>query len=160
MGSEMCIRDRERIGRGGKPFLIFKFRSMYINSEASGPELSGGENDRRITPWGRFMRQTRLDEMPQFYNVLKGDMSVVGPRPERQFFIDQIVEVAPEYRTLLEVKPGITSIGQIKFGYAASIEEMVQRLRYDLIYPERRSFFFDMWIIAQTVRVMVQGRGK
>jgi exopolysaccharide biosynthesis polyprenyl glycosylphosphotransferase len=151
---------QERIGRNGKPFHIYKFRSMYVNAEANGPVLSAGNRDGRITSWGWFMRQTRLDELPQFFNVLKGDMSVVGPRPERQFFIDQIVEVAPEYRTLLKVKPGITSIGQIKFGYAANIEEMVQRLRYDLLYPERRSFLFDMWIIAQTVRVMVQGRGK
>ncbi|MGF7216837.1 putative colanic acid biosynthesis UDP-glucose lipid carrier transferase [Spirosoma lacussanchae] len=151
---------QERIGRGGKPFKIIKFRSMYVNAEKAGPSLSGGLADSRITPWGRFMRQTRLDEIPQFFNVLKGDMSVVGPRPERQFFIDQIVEVAPEYRSLLKVKPGITSIGQIKFGYAATIDEMVQRLRYDLLYPERRSFFFDMWIIAQTLRVMAQGRGK
>jgi putative colanic acid biosynthesis UDP-glucose lipid carrier transferase len=151
---------QERIGRDGKPFFIYKFRSMYMNSEEGGPALSAGDRDNRITPWGRFMRQTRLDELPQFYNVLLGDMSVVGPRPERQFFIDQIIEVAPEYKSLLKVKPGITSIGQIKFGYASSIEEMVQRLRYDLIYPERRSFFFDMWIIAQTLRVMVQGRGK
>lgn len=151
---------QERIGRNGKPFQILKFRSMYVNAEANGPVLSAGDRDHRITPWGWFMRQSRLDELPQFFNVLKGDMSVVGPRPERRFFIDQIVEIAPEYETLLKVKPGITSIGQIKFGYAASIEEMVQRLRYDLLYPERRSFLFDMWIIAQTVRVMLQGRGK
>jgi putative colanic acid biosynthesis UDP-glucose lipid carrier transferase len=151
---------QERIGQEGKPFKIYKFRSMYVNAEKSGPVLSGGLLDDRITPWGRFMRKTRLDEIPQFYNVLIGDMSVVGPRPERQFFIDQIVEIAPEYRSLLKVKPGITSIGQIKFGYAANIDEMVQRLRYDLLYPERRSFMFDMWIIAQTLRVMAQGRGK
>ncbi|RYF44513.1 MAG: sugar transferase, partial [Cytophagaceae bacterium] len=151
---------QERIGRGGKPFTIYKFRSMYINSESAGPLLSAGTGDNRITPWGRFMRQTRLDELPQFYNVLKGDMSVVGPRPERQFFIDQIVEVAPEYKDLFNVKPGITSIGQVEFGYAASIEEMVERLRYDLLYPKRRSFLYDTWIIVLTVRVMVQGRGK
>lgn len=151
---------QERIGQRGKPFKIYKFRSMYVDAEKAGPALSNGQNDDRITPWGRFMRQTRLDEIPQFYNVLRGDMSVVGPRPERQFFIDQIVEIAPEYRSLLEVKPGITSIGQIKFGYAASVEEMVKRLRYDLLYPKRRSFLFDMWIIAQTLRVMAQGRGK
>lgn len=151
---------QERVGQGGKPFNIYKFRSMYMDAEKSGPALSGGLLDNRITPWGRFMRQTRLDEIPQFYNVLKGDMSVVGPRPERQFFIDQIVEIAPEYRSLLEVKPGITSIGQIKYGYAASVEEMVKRLRYDLLYPKRRSFLFDMWIITQTLRVMAQGRGK
>ncbi|GAB2520291.1 sugar transferase [Spirosoma aerophilum] len=151
---------QERIGKGGKPFNIYKFRSMYVDSEKSGPVLSGGLLDDRITPWGRFMRRTRLDEVPQFYNVLVGDMSVVGPRPERQYFIDQIVEIAPEYRSLLKVKPGITSIGQIKYGYAANLEEMVQRLRYDLLYPRRRSFLFDMWIIAQTLRVMAQGRGK
>ncbi|AKD53620.1 sugar transferase [Spirosoma radiotolerans] len=151
---------QERIGRGGKPFKIYKFRSMYVDSEKSGPVLSGGLLDNRITPWGRFMRSTRLDEVPQFYNVLIGDMSVVGPRPERQHFIDQIVEIAPEYRSLLKVKPGITSIGQIKYGYASNIDEMVQRLRYDLLYPKRRSFLFDMWIIAQTLRVMAQGRGK
>ncbi len=151
---------QERIGRAGKPFQIYKFRSMYIDAEKSGPVLSGGLLDNRITPWGRFMRQTRIDEIPQFYNVLVGNMSVVGPRPERQFFIDQIIAVAPEYQLLLNVKPGITSIGQIKFGYAATIDEMVQRLRYDLIYPKRRSFLFDMWIITQTLRVMAQGRGK
>ena len=151
---------QERIGRESRPFKIYKFRSMYVDSEKSGPVLSGGLLDDRITPWGRFMRKTRLDEIPQFYNVLIGDMSVVGPRPERQYFIDQIVEIAPEYRSLLKVKPGITSIGQIKYGYAASIDEMVQRLRYDLLYPKRRSFMFDMWIIAQTLRVMAQGRGK
>lgn len=151
---------QERIGLDGKPFFMYKFRSMYVDAEKHGPALSAGAFDRRITSWGRFMRQTRLDELPQFYNVLKGEMSVVGPRPERQYFIDQIVEIAPEYRTLLKVKPGITSIGQIKFGYAASLEEMIQRLRFDLLYPERRSFLFDMWIIAQTLRVIVQGRGK
>ena len=151
---------QERIGQGGKPFQIYKFRSMYIDAEKSGPVLSGGLLDDRITLWGRFMRQSRIDEIPQFYNVLIGNMSVVGPRPERQFFIDQIIAVAPEYQALLNVKPGITSIGQIKFGYAATIDEMVQRLRYDLIYPKRRSFLFDMWIITQTLRVMAQGRGK
>ncbi|MVM29555.1 exopolysaccharide biosynthesis polyprenyl glycosylphosphotransferase [Spirosoma sp. HMF4905] len=154
------VYAQERIGQGGKPFKIYKFRSMYVDAEKSGPVLSGGLLDDRITPWGRFMRKTRLDEIPQFYNVLIGDMSVVGPRPERQYFIDQIVEIAPEYHSLLKVKPGITSIGQIKYGYAANIDEMVQRLHYDLLYPKRRSFLFDMWIIAQTLRVMAQGRGK
>ena len=151
---------QERIGRDGKPFMIYKFRSMYINAEKAGPSLSQGLQDSRITPWGRFMRRTRIDELPQFYNVLMGDMSVVGPRPERQYFIDQIVELAPEYKNLLRVKPGITSIGQIKFGYAANVDEMIERLRFDLLYPERRSFFLDVWIIAQTVRVMMQGRGQ
>ncbi|WP_027302949.1 exopolysaccharide biosynthesis polyprenyl glycosylphosphotransferase [Rudanella lutea] len=151
---------QERVGREGIPFTIYKFRSMYVNSEKAGPSLSQGLQDNRITPWGRFMRRTRLDELPQFFNVLKGDMSVVGPRPERQYFIDQIVEIAPEYRDLLKVKPGITSIGQVKFGYAANVDEMVKRLRFDLLYPERRSFGLDIWIIVQTVRVMMQGRGQ
>lgn len=151
---------QERIGRDGKPFTIFKFRSMYVNAELGGPSLSQGLQDSRITPWGRFMRRTRLDELPQFFNVLMGDMSVVGPRPERQYFIDQIIELAPEYKNLLRVKPGITSIGQIKFGYAANVDEMIKRLRFDILYPERRSLFLDVWIIAQTVRVMMQGRGQ
>lgn len=152
--------SQERIGRQGKPFRIYKFRSMYVNAEQAGPTLSQGLIDRRITPWGRFMRRTRIDELPQFCNVLRGDMSIVGPRPERQFFIDQILAIAPGYRDLLRVKPGITSIGQIKFGYAASVDEMVKRLRYDLLYPKRRSLMLDMWIITQTLRVMMQGRGR
>jgi exopolysaccharide biosynthesis polyprenyl glycosylphosphotransferase len=151
---------QERVGHRGRPFMIYKFRSMYVDAEKAGPSLSQGSQDNRITPWGRFMRQTRLDELPQFFNVLRGEMSVVGPRPERQYFIDKITEVAPEYTNLLKVKPGITSIGQIRFGYAASVDEMVQRLRFDLLYPERRSFFLDLWIIMQTLRVMVQGRGR
>lgn len=151
---------QERIGRVGRPFRIYKFRSMYINAEQTVPLLSQGARDHRITPWGHLMRRTRIDELPQFYNVLRGEMSIVGPRPERQYFIDQIVELAPEYRNLMNVKPGITSIGQIKFGYAATVEEMVKRLRYDLLYPQRRSFLLDMWIIAQTLRVMMQGRGR
>lgn len=151
---------QERIGRMGKPFRIYKFRSMYSDAERMGPSLSQGLSDTRITPWGRLMRQTRLDELPQFYNVLRGEMSIVGPRPERQYFIDQIIELSPEYHNLLKVKPGITSIGQIKYGYAATVDEMVQRLRYDLLYPKRRSLRLDMWIIMQTLRVMMQGRGQ
>ncbi len=154
------LYTQERIGRMGRPFRIYKFRSMYTNAEEAGPLLSLGAVDNRITPWGQFMRRTRIDELPQFYNVLRGEMSIVGPRPERQFFIDQIVELAPEYRNLMHVKPGITSIGQIKFGYAATVDEMVKRLRYDLLYPKRRSFLLDMWIITQTLRVMMQGRGR
>lgn len=154
------LYSQERIGKWGKPFRIYKFRSMYIDAEATGPALSAGQNDPRITPWGRFMRKTRLDELPQFYNVLIGDMSVVGPRPERQYFIDQIIERSPEYRILLTVKPGITSIGQIKYGYAENVEEMIQRLRYDLQYLKNVSLSYDVWLIMQTVRVMMQGRGK
>jgi len=151
--------SQERIGRWGKPFKIYKFRSMYINAEAQGPKLCK-DFDPRVTPWGRFMRKTRLDEIPQFYNVLIGNMSVVGPRPERQHFIDQIVELAPHYRKLHTVKPGITSIGQIMFGYAENVEQMVKRLRYDILYLNNISVGFDMKLVALTLKVMVQGKGK
>lgn len=150
---------QERVGKGGKPFKMYKFRSMYINAEETGPSLSS-KDDPRITPWGKFIRKTRLDELPQFYNVLIGDMSIVGPRPERKFFIDQIVERAPHYRYLQVVKPGITSIGQIKFGYAENIDEMVQRLRYDILYLKNVSIGFDLKIILLTVLVVLKAEGK
>ena len=151
---------QDRIGKDGKAFKIYKFRSMYVDSEQQGPALSSGGCDARITPWGHFIRKSRLDELPQFYNVLIGEMSVVGPRPERQHFIDQIVQIAPNYTKLLQLKPGITSIGQVKYGYAQNVEEMTKRLRYDLIYLNRISLFVDMWLIMQTVLVMVKGKGK
>jgi putative colanic acid biosynthesis UDP-glucose lipid carrier transferase len=151
--------SQERVGKWGTPFRIYKFRSMYINAESHGPKLCK-DYDPRVTLWGRFMRKTRLDEIPQFYNVLIGDMSVVGPRPERQHFIDQIVELAPHYRKLHSVKPGITSIGQIMFGYAENVEQMVKRLRYDILYLNNISIAFDMKLVMLTVKVMVQGKGK
>src|SRR5690606_18687417 len=126
---------QERIGKKGKPFNIIKFRSMRSDAEKDGPQLSS-QTDERITRFGRFLRKTRLDELPQFYNVLKGDMSIVGPRPERQYFIDQLLEKAPHYRHLHKVRPGITSWGQVKFGYAENLDEMIKRLKYDLLYLE------------------------
>jgi exopolysaccharide biosynthesis polyprenyl glycosylphosphotransferase len=152
--------SQERIGKGGLPFLIYKFRSMYIDAEKAGPKLSTGDNDPRITPWGRFMRKTRLDEFPQFYNVLIGDMSLVGPRPERQFFIDQIVKIAPHYKHLNRIRPGITSLGQVKFGYAENVEQMVRRLKYDIIYLENMSLAMDFRIMIYTVLIIFKGSGK
>ena len=150
---------QERIGRNGRPFKIYKFRSMYTDSEQLGPQLACN-GDPRITPWGRFMRKIRLDEIPQFYNVLMGDMSIVGPRPERQHYIDQIMEEAPNYRYLQYVKPGITSIGQVKFGYAENIDEMVKRMRYDILYLQNSSLAMDLKIILLTVMVVLKAEGK
>ena len=151
--------SHERIGKFGEPFKIYKFRSMYINSENNGPALSS-TNDPRITPFGKFMRKFRLDEIPQFYNVLIGDMSLVGPRPERQFFIDQIMQKAPHYKHLLRVRPGITSWGQVKFGYAENVDQMIERLQYDLIYIENMSIYFDIKILIYTFKIIFEGRGK
>ncbi|MCR8560143.1 sugar transferase [Mucilaginibacter sp. BJC16-A38] len=150
---------QERIGRGNKPFYIYKFRSMFVNSEALGPQLSS-DNDPRITQWGKFMRKSRLDELPQFWNVLKGDMSIVGPRPERQFFIEQLLVEAPNYKKLLRIKPGLTSIGQVNYGYAENMQEMRHRVRYDLIYLNNIKLNIDLNIILQTVRIMAQLKGK
>jgi exopolysaccharide biosynthesis polyprenyl glycosylphosphotransferase len=153
------LYQQERIGLHGKPFMIPKFRSMYVGAEKGVPMLSS-KNDSRITPFGRFMRKLRLDEIPQFFTVLKGDMSLVGYRPERQYFIDQIVEKAPHYRMLFKVKPGITSWGQVKFGYASTLDEMVQRLKYDILYVENMSLAMDFKIMFYTLLIIVQGRGK
>lgn len=150
---------QDRIGKGGEPFKIIKFRTMYIDAEKHGPKLSK-DNDPRITPLGRFLRKVRLDEIPQFYNVIKGDMSLVGPRPERQFFIDQIVVHAPHYVHLHRVRPGITGYGQVKYGYAENIEQMVERVKYDLLYVENMNLMFDFKILIHTVLIVVQGRGK
>jgi exopolysaccharide biosynthesis polyprenyl glycosylphosphotransferase len=150
---------QERIGKDGLPFCIFKFRSMYVDAEKNGPALSK-EGDSRITPFGKFLRKSRIDEFPQFYNVLIGDMSLIGPRPERQFYIDQIIKIAPHYKHLNKVRPGITSLGQVKYGYAQNVEEMVERLKYDILYIENMSFAMDLRILLYTILVMVQGRGK
>lgn len=150
---------QERIGKGGEPFKIIKFRTMVTDAEKFGPALSS-DHDPRITKVGRFLRKTRLDEIPQFWNVVKGEMSLVGPRPERQFFIDQIVEKAPHYRHLHRVRPGITSWGQVKFGYAENVDEMIERLTFDILYIENMSLLLDLKIILYTVIVMIEGRGK
>jgi exopolysaccharide biosynthesis polyprenyl glycosylphosphotransferase len=147
-----------RIGRNGSPFKIFKFRSMVMDAERNGPALSS-KTDSRVTRFGRFLRKTRLDEIPQFYNVIKGDMSLVGPRPERQYFIDKITEKAPHYVHLLSVRPGITSWGQVKYGYAENVDQMIERLKYDIIYIENRSLFIDFKIMIYTIKIVFQGKG-
>lgn len=151
--------QQERIGRFGRPFRIIKFRTMYTDAERNGPQLSSS-TDPRITPIGRWLRRTRMDELPQFWNVVVGDMSLVGPRPERQFFIDQILQVAPHYRHLHKVRPGITSWGQVKFGYAENVDQMVRRLKYDILYIENMSLGVDLKILAYTVIIILRGAGK
>ncbi len=150
---------QERIGIKGKPFFIIKFRTMVVDAEKGKPQLSR-INDPRITSAGRILRKYRFDELPQFYNVLKGEMSLVGPRPERQFFIDQIVEKAPQYKHLLKVKPGITSWGMVKYGYAQNVDQMIARMKYDLLYIENMSLAMDLKIFLYTAITILGGRGK
>ncbi len=149
---------QERIGYLGQPFVMYKFRTMYADAEKDGPKLSS-EKDVRVTPFGRIMRKYRLDELPQFWNVLKGDMSLVGPRPERKFFIDQIVKKAPFYYLLHNVRPGITSLGMVKYGYAGNVDEMIARLEYDMLYYENMSLALDLTILVYTIKTVVTGKG-
>jgi len=152
------LYHQDRVGRYGLQFKIYKFRSMYHNAEENGPELSS-KHDPRVTRFGQFMRKHRLDEIPNFLNVLKGDMALVGPRPERAYFIKKITAEAPHYIHLHKVKPGITSWGQVKYGYAENVPEMIKRLRYDILYIENMSLFVDLKILFYTAITIVKGKG-
>lgn len=157
-GKGAVIYSQDRIGKNGKPFVIYKFRSMIYDAESGGPLLSGAREN-RITRIGKFLRKYRIDELPNFINVLKGEMSVVGPRPERQFFIDQIITLAPQYLEVQKIKPGITSWGQVKYGYASDVSEMIERLDYDLYYLKNRSIWFDIKIFFLTIGTILKGKG-
>ena len=149
---------QERIGKDGRPFYMYKFRTMYVGAEQNGPQLSS-QNDERITPFGAIMRKYRLDELPQFWNILKGDMSVVGPRPERRYFINQIEEKAPYYCLIYKIQPGLLSWGPIKIGYSDTVEKMVERLNYDIIYMDNMTLLNDLKIMIYSLEVIIKGRG-
>lgn len=154
-----AIFKQERIGRGGKPFMLYKFRSMKVDAEKDGkPQLWSGSEDDRLTKVGRFIRNHHLDELPQFWNIWKGDMSFVGYRPERQFFIDKIMEQNPDYAKLYAIRPGVFSEATLYNGYTDTMEKMLKRLEMDLEYLEKQSLWLDIVIIFKTGVSILTGK--
>ena len=153
------LYSQERVGQNGKTFTLYKFRSMQVDAESAGAPLWARDNDERVTRVGRVIRKTRLDEIPQLWNVLRGDMSFVGPRPERPFFVEQLAAEIPFYNQRHAVKPGITGWAQIKYQYGSSVEDAMEKLRYDLYYIKHLSLAFDISIVFDTVKVILFGKG-
>ncbi|MBS1592375.1 MAG: sugar transferase [Bacteroidetes bacterium] len=153
------IYKQERIGLNKTPFVIYKFRSMYSNAEKNGPELSNNK-DIRVTVWGKFMRRFKIDELPQLWNIIKGDMNFVGPRPERKYFIEQITQQGINYHKLLQIKPGLTSAGMVNYGYASTVEQIIKRMQFDVEYIEQPSLSKNLKIILQTISIVFTGKGK
>ena len=153
-----AIFRQERIGRFGRPFNIYKFRSMTVDAEKNGPQLCSHKKDERLTRIGKFLRKHHLDELPQLWNVICGNMSFIGPRPERKFYIDQIMERDPRYKNLYQIRPGVTSYATLYNGYTDTMEKMLRRLDMDLYYLEHRSWWFDARILGKTFIKMIFGR--
>lgn len=153
-----AIFKQERIGRFGRPFNIYKFRSMTVDAEKNGPQLCSHKKDERLTRIGKFLRKHHLDELPQLWNVLCGDMSFIGPRPERKFYIDQIMERDPRYKNLYQIRPGVTSYATLYNGYTDTMDKMLRRLDMDLYYLEHRSWWFDARILGKTFIKIIFGR--
>jgi sugar transferase (PEP-CTERM system associated) len=150
---------QERVGQGGRVFKVIKFRSMWRDAEKDGKPRWASANDNRATRVGRIMRKTRIDELPQLFNVLMGQMSMVGPRPERPFFVDQLTNEIPFYAVRHSLKPGVTGWAQVRYQYGASVDDAVQKLQYDLYYVKNHTLFLDMMVLAETVRVVMTGEG-
>ena len=153
-----AIFRQERIGRFGRPFNIYKFRSMTVDAEKNGPQLCSHKKDERLTRIGKFLRKHHLDELPQLWNVICGDMSFIGPRPERKFYIDQIMERDPRYKNLYQIRPGVTSYATLYNGYTDTMDKMLRRLDMDLYYLEHRSWWFDARILGKTFIKIIFGR--
>ena len=158
IGGGPAIYRQERIGKGGRPFYIYKFRSMVIDAEKEGEELLQQENDPRLTKIGKILRAHHLDELPQLWNVFIGDMAFVGYRPERQYYIDQIIKRDPRYTLLYKIRPGVTSYATLHNGYTDTMEKMLKRLEYDLYYLEHQSLWMDVKILLSTFTSIVSGK--